>query len=148
MQALEAARRFLLQSTPDDQQMFLKILAKHNGCSNACKGPASCLKHYILRLGWTVDPDGLVHVSAFVSLSLLTASKQAWQYWALQSWQQEIMQHTDRQALQGVRAINLGDTRAVLKKLSSGHFARIIQEISGAFQTASQKQKWGRYSQC
>lgn len=142
LQAIEAARRFLLQSTPGDQQMFLKVLSKHNGCSNTCKGPASCLKHYILRLGWTVTPDGLVHVSAFVSLSLLTTSKQAWQYWALQSWQQDIMHFTDRKALQGARAINLIDTRAVLKKLPPGHFSRIIQEISGAFQIASQKQKW------
>lgn len=142
LQALEAARRFLLQATPDDQHLFFQVLATHNGSSNACKGPASCLKHYLLRLGWTVTPTGWVHVSAFVSLDLLTTSKQTWKFWALHTWQQEFLQFCDRKALQGTIPVNLADTRAVLFKLPPGKFARIIQEISGAFQTANQKQKW------
>ena len=142
LQALEAARRFLLQATPEDQQLFFRVLATHNGNSNACKGPASCLKHYLLRLGWTVNPSGVVHVTAFVSLGLLTTSKQTWRFWALQTWQQEFLQFCDRKGLQGTTPVNLADTRAVLSKLSSGKFARIVQEISGAFQTATQKQKW------
>ena len=142
LQALEAARRFLWQITPTEQKAFCRVLALHSGNSNACKGPASCLKHYLLRLGWTVSADGLIHVSAFVSLSIFTASKQAFRFWALQAWQQELISFTDRKALKGASPINLTDTRAVLRKLPAGKFARVLQEISGAFQTASQKQKW------
>lgn len=142
LQALEAARRFLIQACPSDQQLFFRVLATHNGSSNACKGPASCLKHYLLRLGWTGSELGYIHVSAFVSLPLLTTSKQSWKFWAMASWQQEFPKCTDRKALQGIYAINIPDTFAVLKKFPANQYARIIQEISGAFQVASQKKKW------
>ena len=142
LQAIEACRRYLIQATPSDRALFCSVLSKHNGVSTSCRGPASCLKHYLLRLGWTVDSAGNVHVSPFVSLSLHTSSKQSWVFWANWTWQQEILSHCDRKALAGCTPINLFDTRSVLHKLSAGKFARVLQEISGAFQVASQKQKW------
>ena len=142
LQAIEAARRYLAQATPVDASTFCHILSLHDGASSNCRGPVGCLKHYLLRLGWTVSKEGLVHVSPFVSLSLFTAGKQSWVFWANMTWQQDILLHTGRKAIHGNYAVNLGDTRAILHRLPANKCARIIQEISGAFQTAGQKQKW------
>ena len=142
LQAIEACRRYLIQATPTDRALFCSVLSRHNGVTTSCRGPAGCLKHYLLRLGWTVTSEGTVHVSPLVSLSLHTSSKQSWVYWANWTWQQELLSHCDRKALAGCNPINLFDTRSVLHKLSAGKFARVLQEISGAFQVASQKQKW------
>ena len=142
LQTIEACRRYLVHATPADRLLFCRILALHNGSHNACRGPAGCLKYYLGKLGWTVSPEGLVHVSPFVSLSLFTASRQAWSFWATWTWQQDFLHQCDRQALVGCNPVNLFDTRGILHKLPAGHFSRVLQEISGAFQLASQKQKW------
>ena len=142
LQAIEACRRYLIQATPVERTLFCRVLSRHNGVSQSCRGPAGCLKHYLLRLGWTVSSDGLVHVSPFVSLSLHTSSKQSWVFWATWTWQQEVLMHCERKALVGCNPINLFDTRFVLHQLPAGKFTRVMQEISGAFQVASQKQKW------
>ena len=142
LQALEAARRFLISANPSDRQLFCRMLARHSGTPNECKGPVGILKHYILRLGWTANTDGHIHVSPFLSLPLLSTSRQAWKLWASHAWQQDLMSLTNRHALLGCKPLNVVDTMAVLCKLEPPKFSRILQEISGAFQTAHQKQKW------
>ena len=142
LQAIEAARRYLVQATPVEASTFCHILSQHDGAIATCRGPVGCLKHYLLRLGWNVSKEGLIHVSPFVSLSLFTASKQSWVFWANTSWQQDLLLQTSRKAIHGNYAVNVCDTRAILHRLPANKCARIIQEISGAFQTAGQKQKW------
>ena len=142
LQALESARKFLISASLSDRHLFLRMLARHSGTPNECKGPVGVLKHYILRLGWTANPEGHTHVSPFLSLPLLSTSRQAWKLWVMHAWHQDVMSLTNRQALLGCNPPNVVDTLAVLCKLEPPKFSRIIQEISGAFQTAHQKQKW------
>ena len=143
LMSLQAARRYLVTQPEESQQLFYRMLAVHCGSSNQCRGPVGCLKNYLQRLGWNTDRQGNIHVTAFVKLPLLTTSHGAWCKWANLTFQQQLfVYYVERKALRGCPAIDVTVTKAVLQKFESRHFIRLVNEISGGFQTAAQKSKW------
>ena len=141
--SIQAARRYLVTATVANQQLFYRMLACHSGIATQCRGPVGCLKHYIQRLGWSVDRQGFIHVTGFVKLHLLSTSSGAWKKWGNFVFQQHVLlYYVDRKALRGCPAIDIPVTRSILQKYESRHFIRLVNEISGGFQTAEQKSKW------
>ena len=141
--SIQAARRYLAKATVADQQLFFRMLACHTGLAVQCRGPVGVLKHYLLRLGWSVDRLGFVHVTGFIKLHLLETSLGSWHKWGNFVFQQQLfLYYVDRKALRGSPAMDIPVTRGILHKFESRHLIRLVNEISGGFQTAEQKSKW------
>ena len=141
--AISAARRFLQRAPADAAQQFLNIAACHSGLHSECRGPASVLKYYLLRLGWTIDKTGNILVGQFLKLSLLSDSMQSFKKFMVQSWQHDLLQRfSDRKSLIGLPAISRCDTTQILAQFTPKEQKQLINEIAAAYQTAQQQSAW------
>ena len=119
LHACAAARRFLLTKPRAVQAMFFKLVAQFFPRPNTSKGPASTLKTYIARLGWTFDNKGMNQVATFVNLPFLTCPWHTLIYFAERAWQDKLLlQHTHRRALMSFPNIDQHLTRTVLAKFT------------------------------
>ena len=110
---------------------------------NTSKGPASTLKAYFSRLGWTFDDQGMSQASTFVKSHFLTCPWHTLTHFAEHAWQDKLLlQHTHRRALMHFPNIDQHLTRSVLAKFTSRERRLLIREIAGAFQTRSQQAVW------
>ena len=140
---LKAARRFLLSATADTREQFLNLAALSSGASQTCKGPASCLKHYITQIGWTIDRHGTLLGDRLHGLSLLGCSLRDIVAAVRAAWAHDVLLlHTDRVALRGLPPICHVSTKQVLGKFTVLQRQQILMEISGSFQTRSQQASW------
>jgi hypothetical protein len=141
--AVTMAHRFLHRCPEGEAHEFLKMVATHTGISHKCKGPAGCLKYYLGRLGWTIDREGNITVAAFRKYHFLSTSRQKWKRLLLEAWQDDLLSRfTAKKALKGLPPISSLDTTAVIRKFSRVEWRPILNEISGAFQCATQQAVW------
>ena len=142
LRAIRLARRFLLRY-PAEMAHFLKVAARHSGDFKDVRGPAGALKYYLLQLGWTLNPQGDVHVAPFFSLNVWRDSAQEFTRIARFVWNEQLLLNfSDRQAHRGLQAMSTVDTVSCLRKFDDPHRAQLIQEISGAYQTRLQQAAW------
>ena len=143
LQAIKMARRFLLQANEQDRQHFLFLASRPSEYVGYCKGPASALREYLLRLGWTIDKFGMINVTAFLRFNILQCSFQRFVSFALKSWQETlIVLHTSRTGLYNMLPISRSDTIQILAKFESSQRIPLLRKLAGAFQTNVQKAKW------
>eukprot|EP00435_Cladocopium_sp_Y103_P072441 s1543_g40.t1 len=141
--AIAMARSFLSQQPEDTKAAFFRTCARFRGTLHQVCGPASALSHMFCNIGWQIDPNGLVHVSAFLSFPLLGCSSQRLTRFLVDAWMDRlVILHTARYSLFQFADIARLPTVAVLKKFSDKKRWMLIREISGAFQTSSQKKTW------
>ena len=142
VRTLRIVRRFL-HRFPDQQRRFFQLLARSRGVFHEIRGPAACLKYYLLQLGWTVSPEGLIHVSAFCSLHLCQDSLQMFARAVHSAWADSLLgAWSDRRSHRGLGAINHFDTVACFRDFTEAEVYQLLQEISGSFQTATQQAAW------
>ena len=142
VRTLRIVRRFL-HRFPDQQLRFFRLLAKAKGIFHDIRGPAACLKYYLLQLGWTASPEGYIHVTAFCSLHLCRDSLQSFARAIHATWADTLLASwSDRRSHRGLGAINHFDTVACFKDFSEAETFQLLQEISGSFQTAAQQAAW------
>ena len=140
---LKTARIFLLKSTCDQANRFLHLASHHSGNSARCRGPAACLKYYLLKLGWTLNSAGDIHITAFKSLNLFRTSAQAIIRHAILAWQEHLLLfYTERPSIQRLPPISRVDTLQVLQKFTSSQQTTLIREIAASFQTKQQQAAW------
>jgi hypothetical protein len=139
---LLAARRFLLRATEEERDRFFCMVACHRGVAMDCKGPAGVFKYHLTKFGWQLAKNGNLEVNAFVTFPFLTIGYSTLLRLAQWQWQEKILDFTDRKALKGLPPIGRLSTLQVLRKFSSEQQVKILNEISGAFQTRSQQAKW------
>ena len=137
-----AARRFLIRANATEKGRFFKLVARHSGLAHECKGPAGVLKYHLCKFGWQLNPMGQLSINAFVQLPFLEVGVSTILRLCQLQWQEQVLQHTDRRALQGLPPINRLSTLQVLKKFSPADQVKLVNEISGAFQTRSQQAAW------
>ena len=143
---LRTMRRFLLHLTSDETHMFLDIAARHDGQAHRCRGPASVLKYWLLKVGWIIDRSGFLHIQHGIQLHLVNSSLAALTKWVRRTWQKEVMDlHCSRSALRHLY-FDFATTRQVIASFPQKQHASLIQELSGAFQTEHQKQTWAHDS--
>ena len=143
LNTIKTARYFLLKGTQEQATMFLQMASRHSGLSYQCRGPAACLKYYLLKLGWTLAATGDVHVAAFRTLNLFRHSYQTIQRYAIQAWQEHLLLfRTDRVGLQNLPAISRVDTVQILRKFTPAEQVVLIREIAATFQTRQQQAVW------
>ena len=141
--AIRSARHYLLQVDQAGANKFLKIASRATGLAHSCRGPASCLKYFLLKLGWTISPSGDLHVGAFLSLNIMQHSFQQIARKAQQSWNEHLLLFFSyRKSISTLLPISSVDTKQILRKFSSKQCHCLMREIAAAFQTRLQQSKW------
>eukprot|EP00438_Fugacium_kawagutii_P030139 Skav208655 [mRNA] locus=scaffold3489:130348:135513:+ [translate_table: standard] len=139
---LRSAKRFLHSLSPVDQTSFLSIASEHSARISDCHGPAGCLAYYLSLIGWEVDGAGMVVVADGIALSLYTTSTKLWRHWMELARQPTLLSScTQRSILHGL-VIDPHETKKILRSFDPPALTQLLNEISGAFQLESQKQKW------
>eukprot|EP00435_Cladocopium_sp_Y103_P048853 s1750_g14.t1 len=142
LQAIKTARRWLLQAPHAERTSFLTIASHHQGTTST-RGPASVLKEYLMRLGWTISPAGVIHAGPFTFLNITEVSFQTLQWWAARAWSETaVVLHSKRFKLFHLPRTDVTATAQVLQKFSEGNRKLLFRELSNAFQTGKQKSKW------
>eukprot|EP00435_Cladocopium_sp_Y103_P012086 s3797_g3.t1 len=145
--SLVTARAFLMQQSPQLQNSFFWICSRFCGTLAQVHGPAAALAWMLSNIDWKIDAEGNVHVNAFQKFSLLKHSKQRLMRFLQKAWMDKlVLMHTTRTKWYQYPDIARDETLAVLRKFPDSKRWMIIREISGAYQLASQKQKWITHS--
>ena len=141
--ALKAVRRHLSRALPSEVTAFCHMLSQHSGKWVDSHGPAGSLKYYLSKLGWTVDSTGCLTVNGFVRLSLLTTGLPTLRMWVQRTWQDELLSRfCGRTELRGVQPPDMLATQQILKTFRPKEQKALLNELSGAFQTAQQQSAW------
>eukprot|EP00438_Fugacium_kawagutii_P012243 Skav216859 [mRNA] locus=scaffold1042:124091:129630:- [translate_table: standard] len=142
-QAVLATRRFLIQASDQTKAQFLEVATQHSGVTHKCRGPAGALAHYLNRLSWTLDAQGYLHVDAFRKFKLVELSARKITDFLLHAWSADLLTlHSSRKAWRGHAPIHPQETQRVISSFDTKHHKALLNELSGAFQTASQQAKW------
>ena len=143
VKVLRTCRRILGRMTSVEQDRFFEVASQHKGQAHNCRGPASCLKFYLLWIGWTISKQGFIHTFPGVSVHLVHSSLRTLARLCQKAWESQVLiYHSDRKSWRGLPPPDALATHKILLKFSPKEQHRIIQEISGSFQLATQKQKW------
>ena len=143
LMAMRSARQYLLQVDQSGATNFLKIASRATGLAHLCRGPASCLKYFLLKLGWTISPSGDLHIGTFLSLNIMQHSFKQIARKAQQSWKEHsLLFFSDRRSIATLLPISSVDTRQILRKFTSKQCHCLMKEIASAFQTRYQQSKW------
>ena len=140
---IATVRRFVASLAHRDQVDFFAIASRFHGTLAKVHGPAASLAFTLTNLGWQINNHGVIHVTAFVSLPLLTTSLQRIRRFLSLAWQCKLVQtFTCRYSWFHFPDISVCDTRDVLNNFHDAQRAMLIREIAGGYQLESQKQKW------
>lgn len=143
VKVLRTCRRNLSRMSSEEREKFFEVASLHKGESHNCRGPASCLKFYLLWLGWSITKTGIVHTFPGVSIHLLHSSLKTLARLCQKAWESQIIVlHSDRKPWRGLPQPDALATQRVISLFHVKEQHRLIQEISGSFQLATQKQKW------
>ena len=137
--SIHAARDFLQFASFNEIQAFLRI-ASRPGCKpTGITGPAAAFSNYISRLGWSIDRQGLLHVDAFLRISLLDSDIHSLTQAAICAWMQCVSDNLVRKGLRNTPVIDRAATIKALHALPQHMRKTIAMDIVGAFMTQNQK---------
>ena len=143
LQAIKAAMKFLRHARAEERSWFMQILSKPLKNTHAVWGPASALREYLLKLGWTCCKSGYIQVTNNRKLNLQTTSFAVIRKYAEIAWKEHLLLFlTDRHRLFNRRPIDNFGTEIALKKFPIKHQLLILREIASAFQTKAQQSTW------
>eukprot|EP00438_Fugacium_kawagutii_P032555 Skav201091 [mRNA] locus=scaffold2562:88776:94007:+ [translate_table: standard] len=143
VKALKAAKMYLLRASPTDRDTFLQIASKPSTHMGHAQGPASALREYLARVGWSVSPQGEIQMTALVFGNILTTPFKRLHKYILWAWEENLlMMHTERTKLFQMPPVDKFATLRVLDTFPPTRKTLLLREISGAFQTTHQKSQW------
>eukprot|EP00438_Fugacium_kawagutii_P030218 Skav204129 [mRNA] locus=scaffold2473:102891:112311:+ [translate_table: standard] len=141
--AISAAQRYLRKASQSQRQSFIDAVCEHSGTSHKCRGPAGALRHYLNRIDWQLDKHGRLQVATFEFCDFLTLGAAKLTRLLLHAWSGDLLTlHSSRAAWKGHGPIHAEATRRVVRTFPPSQQKLLLNEISGAFQTASQQAKW------
>lgn len=138
----QTMKRFLLAMSPSDRQHFYHLAHEHSGKGTDCHGPAGCLAYYLGMISWDLSPDGNVLLPDGISLSLIHTSSKQFRFWLDITRQTELLSECSQRHLLHGLVINTLETKGAIASFEVKEQQQLINEISGAFQTAHQKSQW------
>ena len=143
LQVIRAARNFLLKSTHETQQQFLRMASRFQGNLSQVKGPAAALAFCLRKLSWQIDQHGAIGVTAFLKFNLLHCSFKRFVRFVTIAWQDKlVMLHSQRSRWYNMPDICQYETVHALSRFPSRQRAALLRELAGCFQLANQKAKW------
>ena len=141
--ALCTARHFLLNQSQEVQHAFFYMCSRFQGTLQQVCGPASALAFMLSQLSLQLDANGFLHATAFLKFSVLGVSRKRLLRFLQDAWMERlVIMHTNRFKWFQFPDISLPETVQVLNGFADSKRWMLIREISGAYQVATQKQKW------
>ena len=143
LKSIRALKHFVMCSSLEDTRRAFHLLAQHSGVAKQCRGPLGTLKHYCHRMGWSILPDGLIAVTGFITLSIRETGMSDFRLWILKAWQTDLATfHSQRKSWKNLPPIDLQSTKSIIASLPPTHQVILPNEISAAYQTATQQMSW------
>ena len=85
------------------------------------------------RLGWTIDAEGNIQVTAFIRVSFLLGPWHTLVWFAERAWQDRLLtMHSHRSSLISFPNVDQHLTRKVLDSFSPGDRRLLVRELAGA----------------
>eukprot|EP00438_Fugacium_kawagutii_P027057 Skav214848 [mRNA] locus=scaffold16:148008:151571:+ [translate_table: standard] len=143
LQAIKAARRFLMRCSCLQKQCFLSIASKFNGNLKDVRGPATALGYMLNLIDWRISKTGVLQVSAFEFFDFTQVSCKRLTRFLISTWQEDhVMMHTNRTSAFHCGHLDRTNTIMVLKQFSQSDQTQLLREIGWGFQLQTQKEKW------
>lgn len=134
---------YLVSVIPNSLFSVLSLVAQYAPRPNTSKGPASTLKTYLVRLGWTFRSAGQIRAAAFVTLDFLTCPWKTWVWFAGRAWQDRLLTlRSHRKSLLNFPNVDQRLTKQVLAQFTASERRLLLRETSGTFQIRSQQAIW------
>ena len=142
LQAVRAARKYLF-AFPQRFEKFCVMASQANGSSHKVRGPASALKNYLLRLGWSISKQGTLLTNTHLSFHILDTPWPCLKEAILQDWLRDVLvENSERTNLRGLPIPSRKLTISAIKTIPPPQRRGIVREISQAYQIEGQKAKW------
>ena len=143
LMAISAARRFLATRSCDGVDEFFTCASSFKPKPNCSRGPASTLRAYLARLGWSLGKDGGVFFTGFVRFKLLEIPWPQLLIYADWAWQDRLLTClTEKHSLSSLPNISRSLTPRALSKFADRDKVLLLREIAGAFLTKAQQATW------
>ena len=143
LHSIKQTRLLLCQMSTEDREFYMFMVSQSDAQPLACRGPAGALKYNLRQLGWTFHSSGVIHVDGLVTLHLLHSPWDQIVEAVHQAWGEQIPDLiSTRKDWRQAPVIDSIITKNVFMKFSDAAQKVIAFEITGAYQTAHQKQKW------
>ena len=141
-QAIRAARRYLTNVNEELRTRFLRLASQRPKEGNEIFGPATALRNYLARIGWTLNSHGQLHVEEFLMLSLQFEDLKTLLYYSEIAWAKHVAERLTRANWRNAPAADFVTTRQLFKKFDEKDQKILAREICGGFLYQNQKQKF------
>eukprot|EP00438_Fugacium_kawagutii_P001920 Skav200029 [mRNA] locus=scaffold225:185947:189255:- [translate_table: standard] len=143
IKALKAAKMYLHRVDDATKQIFLDIAATPDQRLGISQGPASALREYLGRIGWSISRTGNIQVTSYCTCNLLTSPFPRLLRYLRWAWEEQVlMMHTSRPKLYNMPPVDKTLTVQILDTYTPAKKTLLLREIAGAFQTTHQQSRW------
>eukprot|EP00438_Fugacium_kawagutii_P000188 Skav205009 [mRNA] locus=scaffold2134:72552:76577:- [translate_table: standard] len=140
LQALKAARCFLVTLAPEQAHVFLADVAHYTGSEVAATGPAAALNLYLAKLSWQLTSQGNLVLPGSPDLHILQTNWPELVQQAKDSWMEHVsVQLLTRKGLRGIPPIDRSATIRVFQQLPESHQSTISVALVGGYMLNEQK---------
>ena len=128
---------------PHRVENFFKMASRANGSSHKVRGPASALKNYLLRIGWSITNDGVLLTNTNLCYHITDTSWTCLNDTILQDWLRDfLVQNSSRAELRGIPTPSRKLTISALQAIAPHQRRGIVREFAQSYQTETQKPRW------
>eukprot|EP00435_Cladocopium_sp_Y103_P067838 s63_g30.t1 len=143
VQAVKAARAFLLTAEAETRRMFFSLAAVSNLHASQIVGPAKALHAYLGKLGWTITRDGILHTDGLHQLHVLHSNWEDVHAAMESSWMTHVaLMVSNRKGLTCLPTPNRMRTYKALNKMPTCMQPVIALEMTAGYMLNTQKQKF------
>ena len=139
-QCIRSIRRFLLSVQDITKTQFLQIAATHNQKPMKIHGPAGTLATSLMKLGWQITSNGVIHTDAMLDLNLLTSPLVSLMKCATNSWMKNISQFgLSREEWRNLPVIDRSATIKIFMQLTHTQQNVVSRFLTGSYMEPKQK---------
>ena len=142
LQALRAARRYLQQASPDCTDSFLRLASRRPLEAQQITGPARALRHYVQRVGWSLNRHGMLLIDPGTALSLRDADFSLIRQLLLRDWAADVATSLTRNNWRNAPPLDADTTTSVARQLTDEERGLLLREQAGGFLTQARKMKF------
>lgn len=140
-QCIRSIRRFLLHSDEQLRGQFLKIAATHNLRPMQIHGPAGTLAMSLMKLGWKVTSQGIIHTDTLLELDILKSPLASLLKCSMDSWMKNISQiYLTRAEWRNLPTIDRTATVKLFMQLNPTQQTVVARFLTGSYMEPQQKE--------
>ena len=140
-QCIRAIRKFLIQTSQDIRDNFLRIAAKHNLRPMQVHGPAGTLAMSLMKLGWKITFSGEIHTDTMLNLHLIDSPLDSLMRCAQHAWMKNVSQFClNRPEWRNLPTIDRTATVKIFMNLPQHQQNVVARFLTGSFMEPKQKE--------